>query len=988
MKVESSLINKLISLFAVMTVIVSSPLISAADAPPVATGIGVESSRIGDASHFEFSGRTDWKYELKRDESGKRVVLRLSGLKSDALTKLKSYKDTIIQGVTIKENGIDGAAEISFGVAKNSDFFDYLTESPPRLIVDFFPNEPDLKPTVKKAPAPKETAKKVAKANGDSDEAGESGDAGSVKDISTAITGLPKKANKGERAPAASDLPLSTVDKNEKPSRAEEISAQKDFSHGIFDGGDPEFRRFTVKDYEINEDSIFKSRGNFYLPFPMLDLGNPQLKALIDAPPTYEIVPNDTRENKEARILLSLYSTGKRALFTKTSTEFLKKYPTSQYDEIVRYLVADLHETMWREEGSTVDFEAAMNSYQSLAEKYPSSPVTPRTLLFLGFSFMERGDSFGALKAFQRFTRLNPTSKYIDQVNIAVAEAYLKLNRYDDAMTMLESIESKAKTSKQREEAAFRKGDVAFRSKDYDGALKTYKATISKYPDVINRFPNAYYNIAEAEFTKGKFREALEDYRVFLQKFPDHDHGGYAMTRMGELIGILGADPKRAQGAFMESSFRYRATPGAGIGRIRMLAARFPEMKEKELASSIKEIAALTEKYSGRQKSDRELASVEPLRLETPKKENLAEKKPVLQGIEEFTALQMADGYNSRGEYDQAAKDLIAYFQKNPQTPNKERIVSRISKNISDGIRASVDKKDFMEALRRYGKDASGWLKNTERVDVKFSVGRAYEEAGVTKEASAAYKECIERLKTFTADKTTREHSVYEKLPALDQVNLRLAAVADKGGKFSEAETSLKAISVVGDLTAHEQIERAEVSADVAEARGQSAAAKKYLTDLIATWKGEPELTSPLHLRIARIQNKEKNFKEADQHLSSIFKMKNEGGKVADTVMASALQLRGEMMVVRGNRPEAIKAYRELIAQYGETRPLASVRYRLGQLLYEDGDLKAAQVAWAELKPDKDGMWAKLANEQMQGAKWQNEYKKYLNRIPAASEIR
>ena len=94
------------------------------------------------------------------------------------------------------------------------------------------------------------------------------------------------------------------------------------------------------------------------------------------------------------------------------------------------------------------------------------------------------------------------------------------------------------------------------------------------------------------------------------------------------------------------------------------------------------------------------------------------------------------------------------------------------------------------------------------------------------------------------------------------------------------------------------------------------------------------------------------------------------------------------MMVVRGNRPEAIKAYRELIAQYGETRSLASVRYRLGQLLYEDGDLKAAQVAWAELKPDKDGMWAKLANEQMQGAKWQNEYKKYLNRIPAASEIR
>jgi hypothetical protein len=33
-------------------------------------------------------------------------------------------------------------------------------------------------------------------------------------------------------------------------------------------------------------------------------------------------------------------------------------------------------------------------------------------------------------------------------------------------------------------------------------------------------------------------------------------------------------------------------------------------------------------------------------------------------------------------------------------------------------------------------------------------------------------------------------------------------------------------------------------------------------------------------------------------------------------------------------------------------------------------------------------MWARLALEQMQGAKWPNEYKKYLNRIPAAAELR
>ena len=149
-----------------------------------------------------------------------------------------------------------------------------------------------------KTPTPPKAAKakpKTATATGNRE-------LGTEKDISSLITGLPGK----QRAPAGTDLPLTTQSQDEKPSLAEEISSSKDFSHGIFDGGDPEFRRFTVKDYEINEDSIFKSRGNFYLPFPMLDLGNPQLKALIDAPPQYEIVPNDTKRKPIGSPLSSL----------------------------------------------------------------------------------------------------------------------------------------------------------------------------------------------------------------------------------------------------------------------------------------------------------------------------------------------------------------------------------------------------------------------------------------------------------------------------------------------------------------------------------------------------------------------------------------------------------------------------------------------------------------------------------------------------------
>jgi hypothetical protein len=83
------------------------------------------------------------------------------------------------------------------------------------------------------------------------------------------------------RKPAGTEfLRVKRAELPPEPTLAEKISSQKDFSHGIFDGGDPEFRRFTVKDYEVKEASIIASRSNFYLPFPMLDLGVAPLKRL------------------------------------------------------------------------------------------------------------------------------------------------------------------------------------------------------------------------------------------------------------------------------------------------------------------------------------------------------------------------------------------------------------------------------------------------------------------------------------------------------------------------------------------------------------------------------------------------------------------------------------------------------------------------------------------------------------------------------------
>ncbi len=969
---------------------------SRASADSSSSPVGLELSRIGDALHLEFTGAKDWKYDLKKSGADK-VTLALPALKPDAVAKLKAHTDHLVKSITVVESGIDGKSEITFTVTNVADFFDYMTDQPSRLIVDFFPKEATPKA---KAAAPE-----------------------FEDDEESAVVNPPKvlpakktaAKEKEKRKPAGGDFVMvAKADLPPAPSLAEQLSTRKDFMHGIFDGGDPEFSRFAIKDYEIKPEAIAESRTNFYLPFPMLDLGVPQLKALLLTPPTYDIIPTDSRENAEARVLLRLFKEEKPALLLKTASEFLHNYPESQYTEIVRYLVADTHYNIYRGENSQTDFEIAMNAYLQLSEKFPDSPITPRTLLLIGYSYLSRGDSFAALKAFQRFARTNPDSKHMDRVNLSTASAYLLLNRFDDTYNLFDQIEKHGKTQKGREEAAFRKGDVYFRKKDYPEAINQYRAAMKRFPEAAGTFPNALYNIAEAEFNLEKYREGLDSYGKFLQKFPDHEHGGYAMTRMGELLGILGADAKRAEGAFLESYFRYRATPGAGVARIRMLTSRMPSMREKELKAALEEVQAITKKYANRpvekKKEEKKVdkketktadANARPegegkegghaeekeagIKFSKHPDDDATKKAPELPGIEEFSTLLIADGYNQRDEFDQASKLLVDYFQKNPVSPNKEKFVARIGENMTEAIRDAGEKGNFIEALRRYSRESQGWLKNSNRLDLPVYVGRAYEQAGVFKEAESIYGQTLKRL---AERKPGADLPLHEATPSEESIRLRMAAVAAKGKNFSGAEAELKKIKNIARLSEPEQIEHAEVAADVAEARGQAASARKYLTELIKTWNGDPRLTASLHLRLAKILSKTKDFKEADEHLAKIVEFHANGDYMPPDVHAQALELRGDLFISRGQRAQGIKAYRDLLSEYEATRPMSSVRYQLGRILFEDGDLKGAEKEWAELKPERDNVWHRLAADQMQGAKWQNEYKKYLKRIPAAADMR
>ncbi len=951
----------------------------------VETSVHASISRIGDAAHMELTGLSNWKYEIKKQtEAGKSVlVLETKPMDDKSMLALRTYSDELIEKMTVKPESIDDLTEVKIYLKQaNLDSFDYLSEEPSRWVIDIFPKEQSKAAPVKKEQKKAKTAALPAKKKSITpDEAIiDESDLDQTRNFADDWPAKPENVH-GSNVDYA---PVPNTKLNRKPSSdslllnpdfegAKDLKVSNNLNQGAFDGGDPDFKRFSIQDYEIKENAVIASRANIYLHFPMLKLGTPELDQLAKAPPIYKILPLSEKdaqnpklnqENQEAVLLASLFEKERYAIFLKTAREFLKEYPVTRYEEIIRYMMADTYFKFWQESKSPDDFETAMAMYRGVSEKYKESPLTARTHLFVAYSYLDRGDNLNAIKAFQRFLELRNEDKNFDQkkltpqIKIAEAKSFLNLGRLDEAFKILDDVEKTAPDKKDSISAAYHKGDIFFQNGDYKRAVQEYRYAQKTYGKDWQSFPNAYFNSAEAEFWLGDYRDCLNSYREFLKKFPNSEYGGFAMTRIGELLAALGADPKRVRGAYLESSFRYKSTPGGSIAKVRLIADRLPEMKDKELKNAIEEVKDI-------------------------------EKNVQLPSLDEFTTFLMADGFYNRGEFESATADLIKYYQTNPIAKNRDKYKARIERNITTSIRKNAEQNKFLEALKVYGHYANNWLSGSDRIDTQFYVGRAYEQAGVLTEADKIYRETLNKVYALQGTKNQKERSVFEVLPSTDSLNLRLASISNQEKEFSKAFNYLKEIKNPEKLNEDDLVERAQISADVFEERGDLANSKKFLQSLIDTWKGQPIAVTSIYLRLARLEMQAKDYKSAEANIAKITNLQNDTALVPEDIYAKTLELKGDLALEQRKKRDAVKAYQELLAQFETKRPMSSIRYKIGQILFDLGDLKEAETAWNQLKNDKNdknSTWYRLASEKMTSSNWKREYKKYIERIPAMAD--
>lgn len=910
----------------------------------LAKSASVSASQMGETIHFEFQGLDQWPYSIdKKQEGGKTTFfLQVPAVTSQDLQAVKaSMKE---QGLLVSSRpGPDGSSvlEIQFD-GDEIEHFDYLTDKPSRLIVDFFPKGGSSQ---KAKTARKINLPKVSDQLAD-----------------TKIKNPALSSQKSPRKPANTDVLVIKNDPSEEASKGTAL-AQLDLTvpsggqTGVFDGADPEFSRFEIKDYEIKESASLASRHNVYVDFPTLRQPPDELQILRKKMPVYQIEPKPTDENKQARLLLTLYNKKRLNIFLKTVQWFSEKYPNSEYNEIVKFMSGDVHFGIWSESKDPKDLDLAITKYKEALNQFPESKLAERTRLLIGFSLLERGDYLASIQEFQAFQRAHPASVNKDLSNLAIAEAFYNLGRSTEAIDHYNKVVEGTGRDQEKVRAQFLKGDVYFREKNDDLAISEYQKVIQKFPQESADYPGAYFNLAASFFRKQMLKESLKAHLDFVRKFPSHKFSGYAMTRVGELLEALGSEPGRVMGAFLETYFRYGETEGAIVARLRLLSARMKTMKDKELQKAVDDIMGL------------------------------AEKSP-LPKIDEFARLMISDGYFRRGDFDKANDLLIKYYQGHPTSANGPVISQRIVRNLNEQIYQSVEKNDFIGALKIHQKNSAIWLKGSPRIDLKYSLGRAFEQAGVFNEAEDLYRENLNKMVASRSPASESDWGDPERLPKVDELSLRLAAVSSAQGKYQAAFESLKEIENPANLSESQQVERIVLAASLYDRKGEPQTAIRYLTELVKAWKGMASKVAEPYLILGDMENKVGNKEAALKSYERVDQLMTDSGDVSSGVHSKALEKIADRYAELKKWPEAVAAYEKLLEKYENSFPLASVRYRMGKIHFDQGELKKAADAWKSLSQAKDVVWNKLAQENLKSAEWSDDYKKYLKRIPAMNQQR
>lgn len=190
------------------------------------------------------------------------------------------------------------------------------------------------------------------------------------------------------------------------------------------------------------------------------------------------------------------------------------------------------------------DEKEAMVRFKMLRAKYPDSDLTPEVMWWLGEYHYRRNELDLARRYFSSLIRDFPKSNLVADSYYALGSTYQQESKYLEAIDNFKKVIELGK-SDLAGQAAIAIADIYLKQERFDLALTTHKNVTNQYPNLVHLI---YPKLADIYFKMGDYAGALDFYRKSQEVVPVQGMS-YIQFKIAETL--------QAQGKFQEAAEEY-----------------------------------------------------------------------------------------------------------------------------------------------------------------------------------------------------------------------------------------------------------------------------------------------------------------------------------------------------------------------------------------------------------------------------------------------
>lgn len=210
-----------------------------------------------------------------------------------------------------------------------------------------------------------------------------------------------------------------------------------------------------------------------------------------------------------------------------TFRKFLRIYPYSRLREQAQYNIAYIYL-------NSENYSQAVEEFKTVINKYPNTSWAARSQYNIGDTYYNAGEYKKAIEAYRKVMEKYPESEYILEAVNGIQYAQLSSGKTDSSSAVLEEFLASHPHTSMADRLRFRQADNFMQSGNYSRAIDEFQ----QYIRITNNqqlLPDAHFNLAVAYEQVNKIDEAVNQYQLIVEEYPNSERAASALAALGQI---------------------------------------------------------------------------------------------------------------------------------------------------------------------------------------------------------------------------------------------------------------------------------------------------------------------------------------------------------------------------------------------------------------------------------------------------------------------